>query len=287
MIWKELTCIFYCWLLRCRLLPGLPRAGRAARLHVCTGVSPVLPPDPCIAGRLALSPTPAPAAKPVPSSQRSSWQWGLCPQSWVFRLLKGFIFPRFPFGLSFPCHFQHIIFWAVKRLSAHLQSKKCLLKKNFNKKKYILKLHRKVKLLSRVWLSETLSTVACQAPPSKGFSRQEYWRGLPFPLQGIFPTQGSNPGLPHCRQTLNHLSHQGSPKTPHKTLSFCKNQQDGWCQTLRGDQLSATVWEVLWCGRTISAMRFFFFFNFQLEDDCFPMCVRCCCTTVWISYSYT
>jgi len=32
-----------------------------------------------------------------------------------------------------------------------------------------------------------------------------------FLLQGIFPTQGSNPGLPHCRQMLYHLSHQGSP----------------------------------------------------------------------------
>ena len=32
-----------------------------------------------------------------------------------------------------------------------------------------------------------------------------------FLLQGIFPTQGSNPGLPNCRQTLYHLSHQGSP----------------------------------------------------------------------------
>ena len=31
-------------------------------------------------------------------------------------------------------------------------------------------------------------------------------------LQGIFPTQGSNPGLPHCRQILHHLSHQGSPR---------------------------------------------------------------------------
>ena len=30
-------------------------------------------------------------------------------------------------------------------------------------------------------------------------------------LQRIFPTQGSNPGLPHCRQILDHLSHQGSP----------------------------------------------------------------------------
>ena len=30
-------------------------------------------------------------------------------------------------------------------------------------------------------------------------------------LQGIFPTQGSNPGLPHCRRILHQLSHQGSP----------------------------------------------------------------------------
>ena len=32
--------------------------------------------------------------------------------------------------------------------------------------------------------------------------------GCHFLLQRIFPTQGSNPGLPHCRQTLYHLSHQ-------------------------------------------------------------------------------
>ena len=31
-------------------------------------------------------------------------------------------------------------------------------------------------------------------------------------LQGLFPTQGSNPGLPHCRQILYKLSHQGSPR---------------------------------------------------------------------------
>ena len=34
--------------------------------------------------------------------------------------------------------------------------------------------------------------------------------GCHFLLQGIFPTQGSNPGLQHCRQILNHLSHQGN-----------------------------------------------------------------------------
>ena len=30
-------------------------------------------------------------------------------------------------------------------------------------------------------------------------------------FQGIFPTQGSNPGLPHCRRILYQLSHKGSP----------------------------------------------------------------------------
>ena len=39
----------------------------------------------------------------------------------------------------------------------------------------------KVKSLSRVWLFSTTWTVAYQAPPSMGFSRQEYWSGLPLP----------------------------------------------------------------------------------------------------------
>ena len=34
------------------------------------------------------------------------------------------------------------------------------------------------------------------------FSRPEHWSGSLSLLQGIFPTQGLNPGLPHCRQTL-------------------------------------------------------------------------------------
>ena len=42
----------------------------------------------------------------------------------------------------------------------------------------------KVKLLSRVRLFATPWTVAQQAPLSMGFSRQEYWSGLPFPYPG-------------------------------------------------------------------------------------------------------
>ena len=37
-------------------------------------------------------------------------------------------------------------------------------------------------------------------------------------LQGIFPTQGSNPGLLHCRQILYGLSHQGNPILLNKDL---------------------------------------------------------------------
>ena len=52
-------------------------------------------------------------------------------------------------------------------------------------------------------------TVAYHAPLSTGFSRKGAGVGCHFLLQRIFLTQGSNPGLLHCRQ-LYHLSHQGS-----------------------------------------------------------------------------
>ena len=43
-----------------------------------------------------------------------------------------------------------------------------------------------------------------------GFSRPEYWSGYLFPSRGVYPTQESNPGLPHFRRILYQLSHQGS-----------------------------------------------------------------------------
>ena len=67
--------------------------------------------------------------------------------------------------------------------------------------------------LSRVRLFATPWTAARQAPRSVGFSRQEYWSGLPFPSPGIFPTQGSNQGLLHCRPILYQLSYKGSQKS--------------------------------------------------------------------------
>ena len=112
------------------------------------------------------------------------------------------------------------------------------------------------KLLSHVWLFATPWIVPVQSPLSTGFSRQEYWSGLPCPppgdlpdlgiklaspvspvlqtdslpleplgkpgqnpwvschslLQGIFPIQESNPGLPYWRWILYQLRHQGSSR---------------------------------------------------------------------------
>ena len=55
---------------------------------------------------------------------------------------------------------------------------------------------REVKLLSHVQLFVTPWTVSNQVPPSMGFSRQEYWSGLPFPFPGALPNPGIKPGFP-------------------------------------------------------------------------------------------
>ena len=69
-----------------------------------------------------------------------------------------------------------------------------------------------VKWLRCVRLFATPWTVAYQAPLSMGFSRQQCWNGLPFPSPRDLPNPGIEPGSPTSRQTLYHLSHQGSPR---------------------------------------------------------------------------
>ena len=58
------------------------------------------------------------------------------------------------------------------------------------------KKEKKVKSLSRVRLFAAPWTVAYQAPPSMGFSRQECWSGLPFPSPGDLPDPGIKPRSP-------------------------------------------------------------------------------------------
>ena len=56
-----------------------------------------------------------------------------------------------------------------------------------------------VKLLSRVQLFVTPWTIAHQAPPSMGFSRLEYWSGLPFPSPGDLSNLEIEPRSPALR----------------------------------------------------------------------------------------
>ena len=66
---------------------------------------------------------------------------------------------------------------------------------------------RKWKSFSRVWLFVTSWSIQSMGSPG-----QNTGVGSCSILQGIFPTQGLNPGLPNCRQILYQLSHQGSPR---------------------------------------------------------------------------
>ena len=66
---------------------------------------------------------------------------------------------------------------------------------------------------SRVQLFATPWTIAHEIPLFIGFSRQEYWSGLPFPSPGIFLTQGLNPCLLyllHCQEGFYYWHHLGS-----------------------------------------------------------------------------
>ena len=125
-------------------------------------------------------------------------------------------------------------------------------------------------------LCATLWTASHQVALSTGFSRQEYWSGLPFPspmhepppppdrnpdprLQGIFPTQGSNSGLQHCRWDSLPVEPQEKPKyagvgslsllqqifqTHHFSLS-CNGEGNGnplQCSGLKNPRDAGALW---------------------------------------------
>ena len=86
--------------------------------------------------------------------------------------------------------------------------------------------------LSFVWLSAAPGTIACQNPLFMGFSRQEYWSGLPCPPPGDLP----DPGIePTGRWTLHHFATWEAPEEHCSALNqwrtFWHLLQYGW--TLR------------------------------------------------------
>ena len=91
------------------------------------------------------------------------------------------------------------------------------LNRHFSKDIQVAKRHIKRCSMSLMIESESHSVVSDSLRPLGlyslwDFPGQNTGVGSLFLLQGIFPTQGLNPGIPHCRQILYQLSHKGSPR---------------------------------------------------------------------------
>ena len=63
-------------------------------------------------------------------------------------------------------------------------------------------------------------TAACQAPPSMGFSRQEYWSGLPFPSPGDLPDPGIKPMAPALAGRFFNTEPPGKPIVSSEEIQF-------------------------------------------------------------------
>ena len=84
----------------------------------------------------------------------------------------------------------------------------------------------KVKSLSRVRLFATPWAVAHQAPPSMGFSRQEYWSGLPFLSPGDLPDSGIEPRSSALQADALTSEPPRKPKHPSITMKPFGSVQD-------------------------------------------------------------
>ena len=102
-------------------------------------------------------------------------------------------------------------------------------------------------LPSCVWLFGIPWTVACQAPLSMGFSRQEYWSGFPFPPPGDLPHPGIEPRSPTLQVDSLPAEPQGKPKnTRVGSLSLLQGifltQESNWIPCIAGGFL--TNWAI-------------------------------------------
>ena len=80
-------------------------------------------------------------------------------------------------------------------------------------------------------------TVARQAPPSMGFSRQDYWNGLPFPSPGDLPDPGTEPRSPALQADSLPSGLPGEPLCwkVHAHLKHCQRLSDCILSLSRGD----------------------------------------------------
>ena len=84
----------------------------------------------------------------------------------------------------------------------------------------------KVKSLSLVRLFVTPLTVTYQAPLSMGFSRQEYWSGLPFPSPGELPNPGIEPGSPALQADALPSEPPGNKTLTHTIIQKKRNPRE-------------------------------------------------------------
>ena len=133
---------------------------------------------------------------------------------------------------------------------------------------------------SPVRLFATPWTVAHQASLSMGFSRQEYLSGLPLPPPGIFPTQGLNLCLLHCRQILYHWATGKALLKPLKSS----------CKSLKGNFNDARCRR--WHRKVTWLMCFKCEWKHHLLLHCMALSIAtifcwCCCSTCRDNRSYS
>ena len=75
--------------------------------------------------------------------------------------------------------------------------------------------------------SETPQTVARQAPLSMGFSRQDYWSGLPFPSSGDLPNPGIDPGSSETPALQADSLPFELPSKPGSTPGWARSPEEG------------------------------------------------------------
>ena len=132
-------------------------------------------------------------------------------------------FPRQDYGNGLPFSFPgHLSYPGIELICPALEGRFFTIEPPGKPREHVALLYfageeNLVLVLSRfscVWLFATLWTVAHQAPLSMGFSRWEYWSGLPCPPPGDFPYPGIEPmssAAPALQADSLALSHQGSP----------------------------------------------------------------------------
>ena len=108
----------------------------------------------------------------------------------------------------------------------------------------------KVKLLSRVRHFTTPWTVAYQAPPSMGFSRQEYWSGLPFPS----PTMGYYSVIKK-NEIMTICSHMDATRDYHTKWNKSEREKTNTLYHLHVESKIWNKWTYLWNRNGISDME--------------------------------